>query len=93
MTLHPVLLSQEAAAGQEDAQQTAYDSIWAQSEVPSQTASGFERTMLAEDKLFVVLAVVLIIWMGLAFFLLRTDRKLDRMERTLQDRIPEGPEL
>jgi len=43
--------------------------------------------MLAEDKLYVVLAVVLIIWFGLIFFLLRTDRRLDTLEREVEDRI------
>jgi len=43
--------------------------------------------MLAEDKLYVVLAVVLIIWFGLIFFLLRTDRRLDILEREVEDRI------
>ena len=43
--------------------------------------------MLSQDKLFVVLAVVLIIWFGLVFFVFRTDRKLHRLERTLEERI------
>ena len=43
--------------------------------------------MLAQDKIYVVLAVVLIIWIGLAVFLYRTDRKIDRLERKLDARI------
>ena len=46
--------------------------------------------MLSQDKLFVVLAVVLIIWFGLVFFVFRTDRKLDRLERTLNERIAQN---
>ena len=34
-------------------------------EVPTQAPDALERVMLAEDKLYVVLAVVLIIWLGL----------------------------
>ncbi|CAM3359697.1 CcmD family protein [Rhodothermus bifroesti] len=68
---------------------TPYDTIWATATVPTKPPQGIERVMLAEDKLYVVLAVVLIIWLGLALFLLRTDRKLDRLERMLQERLPE----
>ena len=48
-----------------------------------QPPRGLERTMLAEDKLPVVLAVVLVIWLGLLFFLVRTERRLARVERAL----------
>ena len=65
---------------------TAYDSVWANPDV-AQAASGLDQVMLAQDKLFVVLAVVLIIWIGLAVFIFRTDRRLDRLERTLSERI------
>lgn len=64
------------------AQSTAYDSVWANTEVPVSQATGFEGLMLSDDKIFVVLAVVLIIWFGILFFLYRTDRKLDNLERT-----------
>jgi CcmD family protein len=47
---------------------------------------GIERTMLAEDKLPVVLAVVLVVWIGIALLLLRTDRRLARLERRLDER-------
>lgn len=68
---------------------TPYDTIWATAAVPTKPPQGIERIMLAEDKLYVVLAVVLIIWFGLILFIFRTDRKLDRLERTLQERLPE----
>jgi CcmD family protein len=45
---------------------------------------GIERVMLAEDKLPVVLAVVLVIWLGLLLFLFFTDRRLARIERELR---------
>lgn len=64
---------------------SAYDSVWANPELPTQTASGMEAVMLSQDKLYVVLAVVLIIWFGLLFFVLRTDRKLDTLERKMSD--------
>ncbi len=65
------------------AQTTAYDSVWANTEVPTSQPSGIEGIMLSDDKIFVVLGVVLIIWFGILFFLHRTDRKLDRLERSI----------
>ena len=41
--------------------------------------------MLSSGKIYVVLAVVLIIWVGLLTILFRTDRKIDRLERRLDD--------
>jgi len=49
--------------------------------------SNFESTMLAQDKLYVVLAVVLIIWFGILFFLFRTDKKITALENDLNDSI------
>ena len=68
---------------------TAYDSVWANPDVPVQSVSWLDQLMLSQDKLFVVMAVALIIWFGLAFFLFRTDRKLHRLEQTLQERTAE----
>jgi hypothetical protein len=66
-----------------------YDSVWSGTEVPVQQREGLEKVMLQEDKLYVVLAVVLIIWMGIIFLLFRTDRKIDRLERNMTERISE----
>lgn len=71
---------------------TAYDSVWAH-EIPTQAASGLEQVMLAHDKIYVVLAVVLIIWIGLSIFLLRTDQRIDRLERLVDDRIGDEEDL
>lgn len=83
MIIHP-LQEQPAAGGS-----TAYDSVWAETEVPVQQEQGLEKVMLAEDKLYVVLAVVLIIWIGLIFLIYRTDRRVAELERKLDERIPE----
>lgn len=74
---------------QDQSATSPYDSVWAQSEVPVEQAQGIEKVMLAEDKLYVVLAVVLIIWIGLIFMIARTDRKISRLERKVDERIPE----
>ena len=54
--------------------------------VAEQPPAGVERAMLAQDKLPVVLAVVLVVWAGIALLLLRTDRRLSRLERRLDER-------
>lgn len=71
---------------QDQAQQsTAYDSVWAGSDVPTQTLSGLEQVMLSNDKLYVVLAVVLLIWFGIVILLLRNDARLKSVERTMEE--------
>lgn len=80
-----MMLPQQVAP--DTTQTTAFDSIWANPDVPVETLNWLDQLMLSQDKLFVVLAVVLIIWFGLVFFVFRTDRKLHRLERTLEERI------
>lgn len=64
---------------------TAYDTVWSAGQQLHESGT-FERLMLADDKLYVVLAVVLIIWFGLIFMILKTDRKIRTLERTLETR-------
>ncbi len=47
--------------------------------------SDFESLMLDNDKLMVVLAVVMIIWIGIIVFIFLTDRKVERLESSVQD--------
>ena len=51
--------------------------------ITEQPPQGIERTMLAQDRLPVVLAVVLIVWAGILLLLIRTERRLSRVERSL----------
>jgi CcmD family protein len=60
------------------ADSAAYDSVWTTS---GATPQGLERFMVADGKIYVVVAVLLLIWFGLLVYLFRTDRKLDRLER------------
>jgi hypothetical protein len=69
----------DAAADTSDTE-AAYDSTWATTEEVQPTTSRFEETMVSGDKIYVVLAVVLIIWFGLVLLLFRTDRRLARLE-------------
>lgn len=57
-------------------------------EAPTAEPLGLERYMVQQDKLYVVAAVVLLIWFGLLFFLFRTDRRLARIERELDASDP-----
>ncbi len=68
-------------------QETAYDTVWTLSEVPTQEPEGIERLMLAEDKLFVVLAVVLVIWFGIVALIWRTDSRLARLEQEIDESV------
>lgn len=70
-------------------QSTAYDSTWATAQIPEQGPVGSEKVMLAEDKLFVVLAVVLVIWAGIAYYLFKTDRDIRKLELSMAERSPE----
>lgn len=70
-----------------------YDSVWAGgADLPTAPPVGLETVMLQQEKLYVVLAVVLIIWLGLLFFLFRTDRRIARLEREIEARVPEPPD-
>ena len=71
---------------------TAYDSIWVNAAVPTQPSSVLEQAMLAQDKLYVVLAIVLIIWIGILFLLYRTDRKILNLERSIEEGISQDYE-
>lgn len=87
MTFSPIHIQEAQEAPEETA--TAYDSTWATAQIPEQGPIGSEKFMLAEDKLFVVLAVVLIIWAGLAYYLFKTNRKILEMEQAIAERTSE----
>jgi hypothetical protein len=94
MTLHP-LPSSDAAPSLRPQQArpdsaAAYDSTWTE-QPAAQSPDGLERVMLSDGKIYVVLAVVLIIWAGVVTMLVRTDRRIDRLERRLDQDIPEDP--
>ncbi|MCY4674400.1 MAG: hypothetical protein OXD43_11670 [Bacteroidetes bacterium] len=54
-----------------------------------QAAGSIETVMLDNDKLMVVLAVVLIIWIGITMFIYATDRKIDRLESSVKTLLSE----
>ena len=83
-TLPPTLAEQGAPA---EVGTSFRDSMQAIAEIPSAAPQGIERIALAEDKLPVVLAVVLVIWFGILLLLFRTERRLARVERALPERV------
>ncbi len=64
---------------------SAYDSTWTERPDDVQAPEGLDAVMGADGKIYVVLAVVLLIWLGLLVLLVRTDRKIDRLERRLDE--------
>lgn len=87
MTIHPfgpddAVALQPAQARPDTA--TAYDSTWTE-RPDTQAPQGLDRVMGADGKIYVVLAVVLLIWFGLLTLLVRTDHKIDRLERQLDE--------
>lgn len=85
MALSPMILQDAQEAQAQATQSTAYDSLWAGGDIPTQTLTGMEQVMLSNDKLYVVLAVVLIIWIGIVILLLRNDARLKSVERTMEE--------
>lgn len=64
-------------------EESASSELQTLTEMPTAQPDALERLMVQNDKLPVVLAVVLLIWFGLLFFLFRTDRRLTRIEQNL----------
>lgn len=57
----------------------------------SQAEAGmFVQIMSSNDLIFVVLAVSLVIWFVLAFYLVRVDRKIDALEQKVSAANPQN---
>ena len=52
---------------------------------PDTIENSLDNVMLSNDKLYVVLAVVLIIWFGFLYLLFNTDRKIKALENQLNE--------
>ena len=91
MTIHPIRPSESPTLrpDQERPDTTsAYDSTWTE-QPDSAPPDGLDRVMGQDGKIYVVLAVVLLIWIGLLILLFRTDRKIERLERRFDRHISE----
>lgn len=71
------------------ADSAAYDSAWAQSTPPTAQPDALEQVFTADGKIYVVVAVLLIVWIGIMTYIYRTDQKIDALERRLDDSLSE----
>jgi hypothetical protein len=62
---------------------SSYSDKWEGVEDPEST-SAFIQFMSSNDLIFVVLGVSLIIWFVLLFFIIRVDRKVSNLEKTVE---------
>lgn len=65
---------------------SSYSDKWAGVENPEQS-SAFIQFMTSNDLIFVVLGVSLIIWFVLLFFLIRVDKKVTKLEKSVEENI------
>lgn len=68
-----------------DTLSSSYGDKWAGPESADQAGS-IIAAMASYDLIFIVLGVSLIIWFVLLFFIIRTDRKVSRLEETLKQK-------
>ncbi len=78
-------VAQKAQDAQKEGIATGFDSIWTGAKIPTQPPTELERVMLSDDKILVVLGVVLIIWFGIISLILRNDRRIGQLERELEN--------
>lgn len=67
-----------------DTLSSSYGDQWTALENADQS-SGFVQFMTSNDLIFVVLGVSLIIWFVLLFFMINVDRKVSKLEKTIED--------
>ena len=63
---------------------SSYSDKWEGVDDP-ESASAFIQFMSSNDLIFVVLGVSLIIWFVLLFFIIRVDRKVSNLEKTVEE--------
>ncbi len=78
-----IQLVQEDSAAAVDTLSSSYTDQWAGAESAEQT-SAVITAMASHDLIFIVLGVSLIIWFVLLFFIIRTDRKVSRLEKMVK---------
>ena len=76
---------QQDSAAVTDTLSSSYGDKWAGAE-SADHAGTILAAMASHDLIFIVLGVSLIIWFVLLFFIIRTDRKVTRLEEALNDK-------
>lgn len=80
---------QDAAADTVDTLSGDYSQWEAAAEM--EQSGAFIQMMASNDLIFVVLAVSLIIWLVLLFFIIRLDKKVSGLEETLNTHRTDSP--
>lgn len=76
---------QENQQSSVDTLTSSYSDQWAGAN-GVENSSVFVQFMSSNDLIFVVLGVSLIIWFVLLFFLVRVDRNVSKLEKTLEEK-------
>ncbi len=83
-------LQQQGAVQAVDTLSKITDSKWKAADQMSQSPAVIQA-MASHDLIFIVLGVTLIIWLILLFFIIRLDRKVNRLEQKRHERdFPEA---
>jgi hypothetical protein len=75
---------QETTAAAVDTLTETYSDKW-EGVQGAEQASEFVQIMASNDLIFVVLGVSLIIWFVLLFFMIRTDKKIQKLEESINN--------
>jgi len=78
----PLTLVLQDTTAAVDTLSSSYGDQWAGAESADQ-AGAFITAMASNDLIFIVLGVSLIIWFVLLFYIIRTDKKVSRLEEEL----------
>jgi len=80
-----IIQAQEDTVAAVDTLTRSYSTKWDGSGSLDQS-SAFMQMFASNDLIFIVLAVSLIIWFVLLYFIIRVDRKVGRMEEQLEQK-------
>jgi len=80
---------QESTSARVDTLTQSYSDQW-QGVGGVEESSAFIQMMASNDLIFVVLGVSLIIWFVLLFYLIKVDRNVSKLEKSLKEEINEA---
>lgn len=86
MTIHTF----EPQTDSTTADSTAYDTVWTETNPPTAQPDALEQVFTADGKIYVVVAVLLIVWIGIMTYVYRTDQKIDALERRIDRSISDN---
>ncbi len=86
MTIHAFEPQTDSTA----ADAAPYDTVWTETNPPTAQPDALERVFTADGKIYVVVAVLLIVWIGIMTYVYRTDQKIDALERRIDRSISDN---